>query len=138
MGCESRGEWPESLACARLACVTREPRVVASQPDRCAQACARARAGPRSACQQALAPRIHDQSAQGAKTGCLQKMLSIINHVYQAIKKAPDERGNGQRRATAARLLRDTLWPLRTFDPEMNATFALRPKCCYCSSGVAL
>lgn len=39
-----------------------------------------------AACQQALAPWIHDQRAQRTKTGCLQKMLSIINHVYQAIK----------------------------------------------------
>lgn len=89
------------------------------------------------ACQQALAPWIHDQSAQGTKTGCLQKMLSIINHVYQAAKRlqTDPERNTGTK--TSARLLRNTLLSLCAFDLEMNGTFPFRPKCCYCSSGVA-
>lgn len=59
---------------------------MASHADRCAEACARVQALD-PACQQALAPWIHDQRAEGTKTGCLHKMLSIINHVYQAIKR---------------------------------------------------
>lgn len=42
--------------------------------------------GLKLACHPALVPWIRDQRAQGTKTHCLHKMLSIINGVYRAIR----------------------------------------------------
>lgn len=56
--------------------------------------------GLKLACHPALVPWIRDQRAQGTKTHCLHKMLSIINGVYRAIRGIAEAKGGNKEVST--------------------------------------
>lgn len=75
--------------------------------------------------------------ALGTKTGCLHKMLSIINRVYQAIKRLQT---GPERNTEKGAAKNDNGSALCTFDLEASRTFlcwlaAACPKYCYSSGG---
>ncbi|KAI9530588.1 hypothetical protein NQZ68_000078 [Dissostichus eleginoides] len=55
------------------------------------------------ACHPALVPWIRDQWAQGTKTHCLHKMLSIINAVYRAIRGIAETKGGNKEMGSEGR-----------------------------------